>query len=224
MENKKDLKQVNNDIMTVQELENIIPDIITEFCSLHHIEDLKKESNNIFNACLIDISRKLIQPNRKTLITIQGGTNNKIDYNKLDSLLDIYIKLCLLYDSTVTILGFTNFTGLKYDTILGLQHKVTNEPQYNNITKKTYNAGETSKTGVEIYEKLLKYEEITTLECRKYNDLRIIARLNRITGGAYREYTQVDTAQRVEATPQEIADKYGGHTENTAFLPPSGDT
>ena len=64
---------------------------------------------------------------------------------------------------------------------------------------------------MDIWQKLRYYEEQTTLNCRKYNDLRIIARLNRITGGAYRDYIQADTgtAERPQLDGEQIAHKYG---------------
>lgn len=204
---KKELEKINGEPVTIETIQENIPAFIEDYCTRHNIDDLKKESNNIFNAMLLEINKTYIEPNKKQLLKYDHGTNNKYDPNKLNSLLDLYILLAMQYDSTVTILGFSIIAGMKYDTVLELQHDTQRE-MYNNITKETHR--ETSKTGSEVYQKLLYYEEQSTLNCRKYNDLRIIARLNRITGGAYRDYTQVETAgNKPQATAGAIVEKYG---------------
>lgn len=222
----KDVKKQDNKNITVQELKNLIPQLLEEFCTINKIEDLHKESNNVFMAFLKYVNKTVIEPNKKSLIKCDHGTNNQTDYNKLYEILDLYIDLCMLYDATVTILGFSCFSGLERETIYNLQYKNTHTEQYNNITKQWYKADESSPTGYDIFQKLREFEEQTTLNCRKYNDLRIIARLNRITNGAYRDYTQVDNAiTRKALTSEEVVEKYGSieSSENTALLTDKND-
>lgn len=222
----KDIKKQDNNKMTVQELKSLIPQLLEEFCTINKIEDLHKESNNVFMAFLRYVNKTVITPNKKSLIKCDHGTNNQTDYNKLYEILDIYIDLCMLYDATVTILGFSVFSGMERETIYNLQYKDKPTEHYNNITKQWYKADESSPTGYDIFQKLRDFEEQTTLNCRKYNDLRIIARLNRITNGAYRDYTQVDNAiTRKTLTSEEVAEKYGRieSNEDTLYLTDKND-
>lgn len=213
---KKEITREENEPITMEIVKNTIPQIIEDFCIKYNIDDLTRESSNRFNALLIEINKQLIEPNKKQLLKLPNGANNKYNTDALYELLEIYINLCMLYDNAVTITGFSLLCNMKYDTIVGLQHEHTPRPQYNTITGTTYT---TRRAGLEVWKKLMELEEQTTLDCRKYNDLRIIARLNRITGGAYRDYTQVDTgASKPTATPQSIADKYGD-SANAGLLP-----
>lgn len=215
---KNNINTVQNEPLTIEEIKNTIPDYIKDFCIQYSIDDLRKESSNVFTALLRDINTKLIKPNKKILYTLDG-TNNAWNLQTINDLLDIYINLSTIYDNPVTILGFQYFTGLSND-IYNLKHETKPRTAYNNITKKTYTQ---SLTGAEIWQKLTQAEEQTTLNTRKYNDLRIIARLNRITGGAYRDYIQTDTgtAERPQLDGAQIANKYGAlqGSENLPQLP-----
>lgn len=195
-----------NQIIEVNKLINDIPTVIDDFCIQHNIKDLKTESANLYNALLIAINKTLIQPN-KHLFKYPQATNNKYNPDTVYLLCEWYITSAMLYDAPVTLSGFSLLLDIKRDAIYQWQYETEPQEATSNITKESYKP---RRTGADIWEKIREYEEMTTLNCKKYNDLRIIARLNRITGGAYRDYVQAETLQsRPQATPEEIAEKYG---------------
>lgn len=94
---------------------------INLFCEDQGIEDLRKESQGVWNACLMYVQRHVF-PDRKAL---KAKGNNDIyvnnimatncgayDYNLIDTICNAYIYYCYTYDKEVSIQGFSKLLGI----------------------------------------------------------------------------------------------------------------
>lgn len=159
--------------------ENDMKLYLTLFCEENGIEDLKKESQGIWNACLIYIQKHVfpsarmfkIKETRPGFKSDYFKDNNCTAYDKklLNSICDKYIYMCLSYDKVVSILGFSFLTGIKRDTILSWgdgRRRPTDE-------------------GVDIFKKLHEYREdalADKLISNKGNPVGILGVLNHFYG------------------------------------------
>lgn len=94
---------------------------INLFCKDQEIEDLRKESQSVWNACLMYVQRHVF-PDRQAL---KAKGNNDIyvnnimatncgayDYDLLDTIVNAYIYYCYMYDKEVSIQGFSKLVGI----------------------------------------------------------------------------------------------------------------
>lgn len=154
--------------------ENDIAMALSMFCESHSIEDLKKESQSVWNAALRYI-RKIVFPVKdilkaKTNINISSNimpsNYNRYNYELVNNICDIYIDLCFLYDKEVSIIGFSNITGIDTE----------------NINNWGNNNGKLSREGFVVYKKLYEYREESLsdkLATGNKNPVGILAILNR---------------------------------------------
>ena len=119
---------------TIEVFENDIEAYLSEFCETQGIEDMKKESQAVWNAALMYIRRHVFNDKSilKSSTPLQGYNNNNYDnkYSNLNnsncnsynidtvsSICDYYIYICNLYNKGVTISGFSKLTGITEETI-----------------------------------------------------------------------------------------------------------
>ena len=100
------------------------------FCEENGIEDMKKESQSVWNGALRYIRRHVFnnkdvlkEPNNIYNINNSIVSNyNMYNYELVNNICDIYIDLCFINDKEVSILGFSNLTGIDteliYNTIM----------------------------------------------------------------------------------------------------------
>ena len=149
------------------------------YCERRNIEDMRKESQSIWNAALMFIRREVFRDREafrnKNLITdtncIMNSTCNTYNYDLIDRVCDHYIYLCMEYEKEISVLGFSNLTGIPDGTIYDWG----------------YNPRELSRKGSEIHKKLLKYNEESLenkLASGKVHPVGVIAILNRRHGWA----------------------------------------
>ncbi len=177
--------------------ENDLLFYLTEFCERNAIEDIKKESQSVWNSALYYIQKKLFDSNYFKSKD-NYNTNNKVfkesNYNSYNFelvmyVLDIYIyDMCMKYDKEVSILGFSSLTGIPDSTI--------------------YDWGKNtlSSTASEILEKLRKYQEESLsnkLVTGAKNPVGVIAILNRRYGWAS-PYTSDSRQQARALTANEL--------------------
>lgn len=158
----------------IEVYENDIAMALSMFCESHSIKDLKKESQSVWNAALRYI-RKIVFPVKdilksKTNINISNNiissNFNRYDYELVNNICDIYIDLCFLYDKEVSIIGFSNLTGIDTE----------------NINNWGNNNGKLSQSGFTVYKKLYEYREESLsdkLATGNKNPVGILAILNR---------------------------------------------
>ena len=187
--------------------ENDLLFYLNEFCEVNKIEDIKKESQSVWNSALYYIQKKLFDSNYFKSKD-NYNTNNKVfkesNYNSYDFelvmyVLDIYIyDMCMKYDKEVSILGFSSLTGIPDSTI--------------------YDWGKNtlSSTASEILEKLRKYQEESLsnkLVTGAKNPVGVIAILNRRYGWAS-PYTS-DSRQQARALSANELPQLGGANSQT---------
>lgn len=99
---------------------------INLFCEDQGIEDLRKESQSVWNACLMYVQRHVF-PDRQALKAtenspeyvnnIMPSTCGAYNYDLLDTIVNAYIYYCYMYDKEVSIQGFSKLTNIDYYTI-----------------------------------------------------------------------------------------------------------
>lgn len=142
------------------------------FCEEQNIEDMRRESQAVWNGALRYIRRKVF-PTRdilksKTNINIYNNiipsNFNAYNYELVNDICDIYIDLCFINDKEISILGFSNLTGIE------------------NTCIQDWGANERlSATSLQIYKKLitLREESLSNKLAAVKNPVGILAILNR---------------------------------------------
>lgn len=183
---------------TTEVFENDIQLHLSMFCDENHIEDMKKESQSVWNSCLRYIYKHVFKggvlkqhkcinnPNS----TIQS-TYNSYNYDMVLDILDIYIyDMCMRYDKEVSIIGFSTLTGIPEQLIYNWGNEQT----------------KLSATSFEVYKKLNQYREESLsnkLATGKQNPVGVIAMLNRHYGWAS-PYTSDSNRQKRALTDAEL--------------------
>lgn len=169
------MERVQETENTIEVFENDMQMYLHLFCKENKIEDMKRESQSVWNSCLRYIYTHVFKPNPKILKQSNNiNINNNIpsncnmyNYKLLLDILDYYIyNMCLKYDKEVSILGFSSLTGINQDTI----HDWGKD---NN---------KLSSSGCEIYKKLNVFREESLsnkLATGNKNPVGILAILNR---------------------------------------------
>lgn len=164
----------NNNINNVDIYENDIDLYLHEFMLDNDIQDLRAASQSVWNACLMYICRHVFRGTdklkSKELHEQEGFTGlstfGAYDYEQVNRVCDYYIFLCTLYDKEVSIIGFSNLTGICSDTL----------NEWGNERIKS------SKTSTAVYKKLVKFREESLsnkLATGNKNPVGILAILNR---------------------------------------------
>lgn len=173
------MERVQEQEQTVEVFENDIQMYLAMFCEEQGIEDMKKESQSVWNGALMYIRRHVfnvpgILKNSKPLDGYVNNTNkglnksncNSYNISMVDSVCDYYIYLCMMYDKEVSLIGFSNLTGINTDTL---------EDWGNEINK-------LSTASCAIYQKLRAYREESLsnkLVTGKQNPVGVLGVLNR---------------------------------------------
>lgn len=169
------------------------------FCEENGIEDMKKESQAVWNSALYFIYKNVFKGGVLKSTVNYNLTGNKIpsncnsyDYEKCMQVLDIYIyDLCMRYDKEVSVIGYTTLTGIPESIIYDWK-----------------NGSKLSQTASEIYQKLAKYREESLsdkLVTGNKNPVGVIAVLNRQFGWAS-PYTADSNRQKQVQTADQLPD------------------
>ena len=192
------MEKVQEQENTIEVFENDIQMYLSMFCEENGIEDMTKEPQSRWNACLTYIQRHVF--NNKDLLKEPNNiynTNNSIasnynmyNYELVNNICDIYIDLCFINDKEVSILGFSNLTGIDNETI--------NVWGNNDSKLSTLSFG--------IYKKLSQFREESLsnkLVTGNKNPVGVIAVLNRQYGWAS-PYTSDSNRQKKALTDAEL--------------------
>ena len=210
------MERVTDAANTIDVYENDIDIYLHEFIQMQYIEDMRKESQSVWNACLMYIQRHVFSDRNnlklKTNIqndnSIMSSTYNSYNYELIDNILDYYIYMCNSYNKEVSIMGFSKLTGISYIT---LEEWGNN---YNNTNK-------LSNKSINIYKKLHteRQESLSNkLADGKQNPVGVIAILNRHYGWAS-PYTADSNRQKKALNATELPRLDG----KTTKLLPEGD-
>ena len=166
---------------TIEIFENDIDLYLHQFQDEQDIEDFKQVGQSVWNGALRYIYNHVFKNNNNLLKEHNNYTvNNNIipntncnmyNYNLVNNILDYYIYLCQIYNKEISIIGFSNLTGINTDTI----------NEWGN------NSNKLSSTSFAIYKKLSQMREESLsnkLVDGKQNPVGTIAVLNRQFGWA----------------------------------------
>lgn len=119
------MEKVREQEQTQEVFENDITMYLSMFCEEKGIEDIKTESQSVWNGALRYIRKHVFScPDilkSKDNINIYNNNIpsnfNAYNYEIVNSVCDIYIDLCFINDKEVSIIGFSNLTGIDAETI-----------------------------------------------------------------------------------------------------------
>lgn len=192
------MEKVQEQEQTIEVFENDIQLYLSMFCEENGIENMKKESQSVWNSCLMYIQRNVFG-NRDLLKqsnniynsnSIMDSNYNMYNYELLYDILEYYVYICNMYNKEISIMGFSKLTKIDTDTI---------NSWGNNENKLS------SKSSV-IYKKLSQEREESLsnkLADGKQNPVGVIAILNRQYGWAS-PYTSDSNKQRKSISAEEI--------------------
>ena len=192
------MEKVQEQENTIEVFENDIQLYLSMFCEENGIEDMKKESQSVWNGALRYIRRHVFS-NKDVLkskdnINIYNNnipsTFNAYNYNTVNYICDIYIDLCFINDKEVSIIGFSNLTGIDTELIYNWGNENT----------------KLSSTSFNVYKKLSQFREESLsnkLVTGNKNPVGVIAVLNRQYGWAS-PYTSDSNKQRKSISAEEI--------------------
>ena len=168
------MEKVTDQETTIEVFENDIAMYLSMFCESNGIDNIKTESQSVWNGALRFI-RKHVFANRDVLksrdnINIYNNNIpsnfNAYNYDTVNSICDIYIDLCFVYDKEVSIIGFSNLTGIDTELI------------YNWGNERT----KLSSLSFNVYKKLNEYREESLsnkLVTGRQNPVGVLGVLNR---------------------------------------------
>lgn len=183
----------------IEVFENDIDFYLHQFQDEQGIDDLRTVPQSVWNGALRYIYRNVFKPNSNILKsnTLYSIDNNIIpsncnmyNYNIVNDIADYYIYLCQIHNKEISIIGFSNLTGIDNETI----------NVWGNDSSKL------SSLSFGIYKKLVKMREESLsnkLADGKQNPVGVIAMLNRHYGWAS-PYTADSNKHKQALTAQEL--------------------
>nr|DAO86307.1 MAG TPA: Terminase small subunit [Caudoviricetes sp.] len=196
---------------SIEIYDNEIMAQLSIFCEENGIEDMKKESQAVWNSALYFIYKNVFKGGvLKSTVNYNLNSNkipsncNSYDYDKCMDVLNIYIyDLCMRYDKEVSVIGYTTLTGIP-DSIIY-----------------TWRDGnKLSSVASDIYKKLAKYREESLsdkLVTGSKNPVGVIAVLNRQFGWAS-PYTADSNRQKQALTVDQLPQLGGANSQNIKAL------
>lgn len=169
------MERANEQEQTVEVFENDIQLYLSMFCEENGIEDMKKESQSVWNSALYYIYKHVFKngslKNKDNIYidnNIMSSTYNMYNYDMCMDVLNIYVyDMCMKYDKEVSVIGYSTLTGISqsiiYEWANGEGRKL-------------------SSKGSEIYKKLNEFREESLsnkLVTGKQNPVGILGVLNR---------------------------------------------
>ena len=209
------MEKVQDQAQTIEVFENDIQMYLTMFCEENGIEDMTKEPQSRWNACLTYIQRHVF--NNKDLLkqsnniynsnSIMDSNYNMYNYDLLYNILEYYIYLCNMYNKEISSMGYSKLIGISNEII----------SMWGNDNNKL------SSKSFEIYKRLNQEREESLsnkLADGKQNPVGVIAILNRQYGWAS-PYTSDSNKQRKSISAEEIRQllpKSGNSSSNCTMI------
>lgn len=147
------IEHVENTENTIDVYENDIDLYIKLFCEENNIDDINSISQSVFNAMLRYIYKHCFKGTDKLKSKRLYNTSDRIksnynayDIDICDGICDHYIYLCQLYDKEISLVGFSNLTGIDNETVLvwGSGDRKTLSPKSIGIYQKLVSGRENS--------------------------------------------------------------------------------
>ena len=146
------MEKVQEQEQKIEVFENDIQMYLSMFCEENGIEDMKKESQSVWNSALYYIYKHVFKngslKNKDNIYidnNIMSSTYNMYNYDMCMDVLNIYVyDMCMKYDKEVSVIGYSTLTGISqsiiYEWANGENRKL-------------------SSKGMDIYKKLNEFRE-----------------------------------------------------------------
>lgn len=203
---------------TSQVYENDMELYLSQFCKDQKIEDIRQESQSVWNAALMYIKRHAFnEPDclkSKEMHNIDGflgghSNYNAYDYKLINCICDYYIYMCMMYDKEVSAIGFSLLTGIDRYTIATWRDEGTkSSPLSSDIGKKISDFREESLSA--------------KLATAKRNPVGILAILNRHYGWNLPGVSREQQNHKQALTASDLPKLGGINGQNTSMLTDSG--
>lgn len=203
---------------TSQVYENDMELYLSQFCKDQKIDDIRKESQSVWNAALMYIKRHAFnEPDclkSKEMHNIDGfmggySNYNAYDYTLINRICDYYIYMCMMYDKEVSAIGFSLLTGIDRYTIATWRDEGTkSSPLSSDIGKKISDFREESLSA--------------KLATAKRNPVGILAILNRHYGWNLPGVSREQQNHKQALTASDLPQLGGANGQNTSMLTDSG--
>ena len=193
------------DYNDIEYIKNRIDSAIDCFCDDYNIQDLKNETQNVFNGCLRYIYDNVFKPNKRN--KLNDKVNSLLDYNNIELLIDVlnyYIYLCDIYSKAISVSSFCTMVGIDktviYDWYKGSVRNLN--PLYSHVFKILDDERERSLSDLLISGKRQPIGLLAVLNHEKNWNLP----------GASKEIKHVVTSE----SPQQIAERYRARLADNA--------
>ena len=203
---------------TSQVYENDMELYLSQFCKDQKVEDIRQESQSVWNAALMYIKRHAFnEPDclkSKEMHNIDGflgghSNYNAYDYKLINCICDYYIYMCMMYDKEVSAIGFSLLTGIDRYTIATWRDEGTkSSPLSSDIGKKISDFREESLSA--------------KLATAKRNPVGILAILNRHYGWNLPGVSREQQNHKQALTASDLPKLGGINGQNTSMLTDSG--
>lgn len=203
---------------TSQVYENDMELYLSQFCKDQKIEDIRQESQSVWNAALMYIKRHAFnEPDclkSKEMHNIDGfiggySNYNAYNYDLVNHICDYYIYMCMMYDKEVSAIGFSLLTGIDRYTIATWRDEGTkSSPLSSDIGKKISDFREESLSA--------------KLATAKRNPVGILAILNRHYGWNLPGVSREQQNHKQALTALDLPQLGGTNGQNTSMLTDSG--
>lgn len=223
------MERMNDTPNTIEVFENDIELYLQQFAERDFIDDYKTVPQSVWNAALRYVQKHVFSDKGiiKSKVNIYNNSIpsncNSYDYELVNNICDIYIDLCFRYNKEISILGFSNLTGIDNETINIWGNDNSKYNIYNNINNNSindYNGNKLSTSSFGIYKKLCSMREESLsnkLVDGKQNPVGPIAVLNRQFGWAS-PYSSDSTRQTRKALSNAELPKLGENQPQIAII------
>jgi hypothetical protein len=203
---------------TSQVYENDMELYLSQFCKDQKIDDIRQESQSVWNAALMYIKRHAFNDpdclKSKEMHNIDGflggySNYNAYNYKLINRICDYYIYMCMMYDKEVSAIGFSLLTGIDRYTIATWRDEGTkSSPLSSDIGKKISDFREESLSA--------------KLATAKRNPVGILAILNRHYGWNLPGVSREQQNRKQALTASDLPQLGGANGQNTSMLTDSG--
>ncbi|MCC8044024.1 MAG: hypothetical protein LIP12_00805 [Clostridiales bacterium] len=160
------------------------------------IEDMSKETQSKWNACLMYIYNNLFKADDTCVkYNNKNACIDYSDYETIDRICNIYINLCFEYDKEISVMGFSLMTGISRDTIYSWGNgEYRLNSSHSDVYKKLHDFNEESLSNM--------------LVSGKKNPVGILGCLNRRHGWNMPGAAKAEEPKRTQSI-DDIARRYG---------------
>lgn len=170
----------NKDLQDIDIIQDEFIFLVDEFCQLHKIDDMVKESQNRFNAALTYIYNHMI---KGKIVIKDSKDHNRLNIESLEYIYNnIFINLCNIYNKELSISSFAYLCGIDSFTLNNWLYEYND---YYSISGSDVNKDKLNTMRKSFSKKISKYDEDSLqnlLTSGKCNPVGVLAVLNHSHG------------------------------------------